>query len=201
MEDITTICKMALEYRILSAQKEDSPYIGEAICIAIGDELVKHLAGDDHTAEDVRNLFSALAAREDTQYSYLNTVKAVDTEGNILGVAIAYDGAQLHQLREAFISEAAKCIGLVFESAPADETDPGEYYLDTLAVFPQYRRNGIARSLIESVKQRAQAINKPAGLLVSKTNSKARPLYESCGFKMVGERPFADEMMDHLQNV
>ncbi|MDE5774224.1 MAG: GNAT family N-acetyltransferase [Muribaculaceae bacterium] len=188
-----------MEYRIVSAHKEDAPYIGEAICMAIGDELVRHLAGNDHSAGDVRDLFSALAAREDTQYSYLNTVKAVDTEGNILGVAVGYDGALLHPLREAFISEAAKCIGLVFESAPADETDPGEYYLDTLAVFPQYRRNGIARRLIEAVKQRAQTINKPAGLLVSKTNAKARPLYESCGFKIVGERPFADEMMDHLQ--
>ena len=29
------------------------------------------------------------------------------------------------------------------------ETDPGEYYLDSLAVHPEYRRMGIGRALLE----------------------------------------------------
>lgn len=184
---------------IIPAGIEHAPYIGRAITMAIGSELAADLAGPDHTVEDVEALFTSLARREDSQYSYLNSLVAVDDDSNVMGVIVSYDGARLRPLRKAFLSEAETAIGLRFDGEPDDETDSDEYYLDSLAVFPPYRGQGIARQLIEAAARRASQCGKPLGLLVSKTNPHARRLYDSLGFRPVGDRPFAGELMTHLQ--
>lgn len=38
----------------------------------------------------------------------------------------------------------------------------------------------------------------PAGLLVAKSNRRASHLYEKTGFRKIGERLFASEIMDYL---
>ena len=187
-----------MDIQIIQAEKKHAPYLAKALTMAIGDEIVSNLAGSDHTPEDVLNLFEELASRTDTQYSYLNSKIAVTDSGEIAGVEISYDGADLHKLRPPFFQEAEKKIGLKIEGEPEDETGPEEFYLDTLAVFPSFRRQGIGRRLIEAAASKAANINKPLGLLVSKKNPTGRKLYDSVGFVQVGERPFAGEMMNHL---
>lgn len=222
--------------RIIPARIEDAPLIGKAITIAIGDELVEDLAGEMHTPEDVLELFTSLARRSDSQYSYLNTLVALDKEDNnkVAGLIVSYDGARLYTLRHAFFKEASEKIGMEIEGfipdstdskdsglrgsdstisnsnaddlektydlipKEYDETSADEYYLDSLAVFPEYRGRGIARELIKAAVERAKEAGKPAGLLVSKHNPKARELYESLGFKPIGERFFAGELMTHM---
>lgn len=184
--------------KIIPASVEHAPFIGKAITMAIGDELTAHLAGEKHTEEDVVKLFSTLARRTDSQYSYLNSMVAINDGNSVAGVVVAYDGANLHELRKAFFEEAEKAIGLKISGMPQDETGPEEFYLDTLAVFPEYRGKGIATRLIKAAGERAEKLGKPLGLLVGKTNSNAQCLYESLGFQTVGERPFAGELMNHL---
>lgn len=184
--------------KIIPATCDHAPYIGKAILMAIGEELTSHLAGKNHTPQDVESLFTSLARRSDSQYSYLNSMVAVDKDNNVAGVVVAYDGARLKELRKAFFEEAEKAIGLKIHGNPTDETGPEEFYLDTLAVFPEYRGNGIATNLIEAAAERAASAGKPLGLLVSKTNPDARRLYDSIGFRAAGERFFAGELMDHL---
>ncbi len=187
-----------MNVRIIPAKAEHAPMIGRVVTMAIGHELAEQLAGPEHTVDDVVVLFSSLAARTDSQYSYLNSLVAVDDEGNVAGVVVSYDGAELHRLRMAFMEEAGEAIGLVFDGEPEDETGPEEFYLDSLGVFPEYRGHGIASRLIEAAGCRAAKAGKPLGLLVSKHNPNARRLYDSLGFMPDGERPFAGEMMTHL---
>lgn len=187
--------------KIIKSLPEHAPLIGKAITMAIGEELTHELAGPDHTPEDVVNLFSDLAARTDTQYSYLNSFSAIDDNGNVMGITVCYDGARLIELRRVFFAEAAKCIGYKIEGEVDDfpvETTPDEVYLDSLAVFPEYRKRGVAHALIEAAHSRAAEYGKPLGLLVDKTNARARNLYDSLGFKPVDERMFAGELMDHM---
>lgn len=186
-------------FSIIKAEKSHAPYIGKAIIMAIGKELVENLAGKHHTAKDVLNLFTILASREDSQYSYNKAVIAVDNEQNVLGVAVIYDGSDLRRLRAAFFEEAENIIGLTLNGPIIDETDADEVYLDTIAVFPEYRGRGIGRKLITEAYLKANEKEKPLGLLVSKNNPKAMRLYESVGFKTMGERPFAGEMMYHMR--
>lgn len=187
-----------LTMKIIAAEKSDAPLIGRVIVEAIGNELAESLAGE-FTVADVVNLFARLAAREDSQYSYLNALKAVDTDGTPMGFIIGYDGARLHELREAFFEEARTWIRLEIEGSVADECRPDEFYLDSLAVFPEFRGHGIAGALIDAMARRAREIGKPAGLLCSKENHRARRLYERMGFRQVGESFFAGELMDHMQ--
>lgn len=188
--------------KIVPATTEHAPLIGRAVTMAIGEEITRNLAGADHTPADVAALFASLAARDDTQYSYRNTLAAVDDEGRVMGLLVGYDGAGLIRMRRIFFEEALRQIGLDF-GPDADvmepETTPDEFYLDTLAVFPEYRGCGVARALIAAARGRAAECGKPLGLLVDKTNTRARSLYDSVGFLPVGERYFAGELMDHMQ--
>lgn len=184
--------------KLRKATREDARLIGESVVSAIGEEITDSLAGEKFDREDVIDLFTTLAMREDTQYSYLNTLVAEEDNGEAAGVAVAYDGANLDRMRRIFFKAVKERLERDM-SAMGDECEAGEFYLDTLAVRPAYRGRGYARALIEGTARRAAECGKPLGLLVEKENHPARRLYDSCGFKQVGETPFAFVLMDHLQ--
>lgn len=186
-----------------NATREDASFIADAILEAIGEDITLDLAGDKCTVKDVHDLFQGLAERDDTQYSYLNTRIARSDSGEAMGACISYDGALLKKLRVHFFKEAYSTLGWNVSDEEMDawpgETEPDEFYLDTLMVLPQYRGQGIARALIADAKRKASVTGKPLGLLCDLDNDRARRLYESCGFKDVGDRPFAGHMMHHMQ--
>lgn len=184
--------------KIIKGCPEHAGFIASCIMEAVGEDICSNLAGEQHTLTDVHRLFSSLAARQDTQYSYRNALIAVDDNGQPIGAVIGYDGAGLHAMREHFFTAAKEILGIDM-GAMEDECDADEFYIDTLAVSPQWRRRGIAAGLLREIIKRAKLMGKPAGLLVDKSNPTARKLYEEIGFRKVGERPFAFVIMDHLQ--
>lgn len=64
-----------------------------------------------------------------------------------------------------------------------------ECYVDDIAVFPEFRRNGIAQALLESLicaaKERGASF---LTLEVRESNAPAIALYEKLGFQKVGRR-------------
>ncbi|MDE5988778.1 MAG: GNAT family N-acetyltransferase [Duncaniella sp.] len=186
--------------KIAKAKKSDAPLIARSIMDAVGMEICENLAGENKTLADVEHLFTLLAEREDSQYSYRNTLVAVDDEGKSVGVIVSYDGALLDELRKPFFELVKTILDKNLDDVD-DETDAEEFYLDTLAVLPEYRGQGIAGMLLKGAVGRAAECGKPAGLLVDKDNHQARRLYERVGFRAVGERPFCYVMMDHMQFV
>lgn len=182
--------------KIIKAQPSDSPLIARAIMLAMGSNICSNMHGDN---QKVCRMFTRLAEREDSQYSYKNAHVAIDENtGAPMGIAVSYDGKNLHRLRKAFVEEAENSFGKKIGNIP-DETIAEEYYLDSLAVWPEYRNRGVASALIEEVGKSALRCGKPLGLLVDKSNLSARRLYEKLGFKKMGERFFAGELMDNLQ--
>jgi DNA-3-methyladenine glycosylase I len=80
-----------------------------------------------------------------------------------------------------------------------DETQAGELYLDSLAVLPAYRRQGIARQLLLATKERAVSMGLPVvGLLVDKGNPIGEALYASLGFRYVNDSSWGGHSMKHL---
>ena len=80
-----------------------------------------------------------------------------------------------------------------------DETQAGELYLDSLAVLPEYRRQGIARKLLLATKERANSQGLPCvGLLVDKANPVGEALYTSVGFQYVNDNQWGGHPMKHL---
>lgn len=190
---------MNRNYTIRPARREDAPSIGAAVVDAVGIEIAESLGHNRGGVEAVKGLFTELAALEDSQYSYRNTLVATDNEDNVIGVCVGYDGARLHELRRQFVEAAGRRLGIEFGELK-DECEASEFYLDTLSVDPSHRGQGVATSLIRATVERARAAGKPAGLLVDKDNTRARRLYEREGFRQVGEREFVGTLMDHLQS-
>ena len=173
----------------------DAPAIAEVIHCAIGDEAVsKDYCGDDYLA-----VLADVARAENTQYSWRNAIIA-ECEGKVVGGVVGYDGAQLRPLREGTLSVIRSRVGRVPDIV--DETESGEYYLDSVAVFPGYRGMGIARRLIAAFCDRAYAGGaERVGLIVDIDNPMAASLYASVGFESVGERMFFGHRMRHMQRV
>ena len=65
----------------------------------------------------------------------------------------------------------------------------GECYVDNVAVFPELRRMGVGRALMEALIARARERDAPfVTLEVRASNAAARSLYESLGFREAGRR-------------
>lgn len=184
---------------IRPAVKGDAPVISQIIQMALHSEGCEALAGGKERLPLLDTLFTRLCAMDNSQYSYLNTLIAEDHEGNVAGGIVSYDGSRLQELRRAFITEANDITGYdLKEEDFDDETSPDEIYLDSIAVFPQYRGQGVARQLIEAAMHLHRGSGKQFGLLCAPGNDNAYQLYERLGFKEVGMRPFAGIDMHHL---
>ena len=187
---------------IRPGRRDDAPFIGKTITEAMGHELCVGLAEGEENLPNVLKLFTDLAATETAQYSYKNTLVAVDKDGKSIGAIIGYDGAGLREMRKDFITKANELLGWNVTVVEADnwepETNSKEIYLDSLYVIPEYRNRGIASSLIKAAMERYKDIGKPFGLLVEPNNTKAHKLYNELGFKEDGVNNFCGEPMIHL---
>ena len=65
----------------------------------------------------------------------------------------------------------------------------GEVYITNVAVFPEFRRNGMGKALVEFLVKKMKSENAEfVTLEVRKSNINAISLYEKCGFEKVGDR-------------
>lgn len=178
---------------IRKATINDIRLIAYAVGNAIGEAVMPMFCGTDWM-----NTIAEVASLETSQYSYRNALIA-EVEGSPAGVIVAYDGARLEELR----SETMKIIRKYKPdfTISEDETEPGEYYIDTLCVLPQYRKMGIATKLIAAIHEKALAEgHAQLGLIVDFDNPTAERLYTNLGFHRVGIRIFAGHKMWHLVN-
>jgi len=182
---------------IQEANKSHISAIAKLIMTAMTDDCCLYFCGDGHGLEDFRRMMTMLVEREDSQYSYRNTLVAIDGD-KVVGISVSYDGGRLHELRRAFIEAAKDHLGKN-HSCMDDETQAGELYLDSLAVLPEYRRQGIARALLLATKERANKMGLPCvGLLVDKSNPAGEALYSSVGFRYVGDNRWGGHPMKHM---
>ena len=182
---------------IKAAKKDQSASIARLIMMAMTDDCCLHFCGVGYGLDDFYRMMTSLVEREDSQYSYKNTLVAMDDE-KVVGVAVSYDGARLYELRQAFIEAAKEQIGKD-HSGMDDETQAGELYLDSLAILSEYRRQGIARKLLRATKEKADQMGLPClGLLVDKGNPAGESLYASVGFRYVNDSNWGGHPMKYL---
>lgn len=183
---------------IRQGKPTDAAAISRLIIQAMTEECCAHFYGPGHTIGDFQQLMERLVAREDSQYSYANTLCAASETGLVVGIAVTYDGARLHTLRNAFVSEALKAFG-TDHSGMDDETQGGELYLDSLAVLPGHQGQGIATRLIQASAAKALRLGiGTLGLLVDKGNPRAERLYTRCGFRYANDSRWGGHEMKHL---
>lgn len=172
---------------IRDATSEDYKLIAEVVCMAVGHD----------TSHPIYPVFEELAQRDHSQYSWHNTLIA-EVGGNAAGAIVGYDGAMLEALREPIYPLLEKHLGEVLPIE--DETEAGEFYLDSLGTLPEYRGRGIGAALIRAMSHRAfEEGHRRVGLIVDYDNPRAEKLYTSLGFQRVGHKKFFGHDMHHLQ--
>jgi len=180
---------------IRPAQLTDAPAISQLIVLAMG-----NLAGKFANSTDpakILALFERFISQTGNQYSYEN-ILVWDEHGEVCGMIITYDGAELDKLRKPFLEYIRSQLG--FNGQPEDETQSGEFYIDCLSVNPQHQGKGIAKKLIKALFDRAAKLgHQTVGLLVSKGNDKAQKLYTGLGFELKGEKELLGGFHYHLQ--
>ena len=75
---------------------------------------------------------------------------------------------------------------------------PGTWYVHVLAAYPEYRGKGLGTALLALADRICAAAGKQAlSLVVSDTNTGARRLYESWGYREAGQREMIKEQWQH----
>lgn len=155
----------------------DARFIAENVLRALhieetNERHIEHLAG--------------ISRREDTLYSWRNATIAL-YDGVPAGLMVAYDGARYRQMRDITFPMIRMYVGDDYHQMD-DEASPGEYYLDSLAVLPQYQHKGIASALIREMLRRRDEAGIPlATIAVDPDNGTAYRLYTSHGFSHDGQ--------------
>ena len=182
-----------MEIIIRPAAKEDVRIIAEAVAMAIGTASVVHYCGEDYMIA-----LQEAALHEGTQYSYTGALVA-EVDGQLAGALCGYDGALLEPLREGTLEVIRKYNPAV--RVLDDETQAGEFYLDSIGVLPQFRGLGIGAMLLSEMTRRAhEAGHQHVALIVDEDNPSAEKLYTRLGFRRAGTRMFFGHRMWHMQH-
>lgn len=161
------------------AVADDAGFISKAMLAALG-------VGDFLSApkKDLE-VIEEIVKRNDTLYSYENVLVA-EVDGKCAGCMIAYDGGRYPGMREVTFKLLKDELDMDYAQMP-DETHEGEYYMDSLAVSPEFRQRGIGKSLMMKSLELGKSIGfTQASLLVLATDQGLQRLYKSCGFEPVG---------------
>ncbi|WP_131694637.1 GNAT family N-acetyltransferase [Dyadobacter tibetensis] len=180
---------------IRDAQAADAGSIARLLLLAMR-EIVSAFIHDQNEAKALAflNYFTALPAN---QYSYENCLVA-EHKGRVIAVVNVYNGAYLPHLRRPIAEYINQQLHLPF--TPEDESEVGEWYIDTLGVDPNYQGQGLGSTLLKTLIDRYVVRQKGTlGLLVDMENSRARRLYLNLGFEVKKEKPLMGKMMEHLQ--
>lgn len=188
---------MKKKMTIQPATKQQAPEIASLIMLAMSHECCQYFAGAERSLDDFHRMMTELVEMNESLYSYQHTLVATTARGELAGICVAYDGKHLRRWREAFYDAARRHLGRNLEGMD-DETQAGEYYVDSLAVKPEYRRQGVARQLLRAVISE-HGNDQPVGLLVDQGNPGAERMYQQVGFRYAGDAQWGGHAMRHLQ--
>ena len=127
------------------------------------------------------------AEREEGSFSYRNAT-IIEHDGQCAGCLIGYEisdnpGPIPEDMPTMFV--------------PLQELEnfaPGTWYINALAVRPQFRRLGLGTKLLSLADETAEALGKPGlSVIVSDANIGARRLYDRCGYSESATRLMVKE--------
>ncbi|MBQ0048776.1 MAG: GNAT family N-acetyltransferase [Bacteroidales bacterium] len=156
--------------------------VGDALFIAKGFHMA--MLYDNAEEKNIETFARHICQREDVLYSWRNTTIA-QIDGKAVGMLTAYDGRFYHEWRLRTMQLVKLLLGVEFPGME-DEAKPGEYYLDSLAVMPEYRGLGIGRSLLKQGIDEGKRLGLCTTLAVDPINDRAKTLYRSLGFQPCG---------------
>jgi ribosomal protein S18 acetylase RimI-like enzyme len=126
----------------------------------------------------------ARAMREEGNFSIRNALIA-EAEGEVAGLLLGYLLPDPYDMPDlATLSEAMKPL-LRLEARV-----PGSWYLNILAVYPEFRRVGMGRMLLEVAVELARSAGvRVISLIAASENHRAVSVYTKAGFKILDRVP------------
>lgn len=125
-----------------------------------------------------------------SMYSWNKAIVAM-ADGRTVGCIVSYSGDDYAALRQYTWPRLWQDADPETIRNSAVEAFPGEYYLDSLAVLPEYRGHDIGRILIEAAMERGRRLGYSRfTLLVDCHKQRLQRYYESLGFREIGEVMF-----------
>lgn len=149
--------------------------------------------------EELKEIVRESMKQEDFRFHYPNGI-VYEIDGNIAGFAYGYKGEEEEGIDQGFKQllidrEYHHKIDLNFDK----ETEDGEWYLDMLYTYPDYRKQGVATKLLAELPAAAKKAGEPAvGLNCDVANPRARTLYEKQGYKKVKKITIVGHEYDHM---
>jgi ribosomal protein S18 acetylase RimI-like enzyme len=127
------------------------------------------------------------AEREEGSFSYRNAIM-IEYQEQPAGCLIGYE-----------IPDAPDPIGsdmppMFVPLQQLENLAPATWYVNVLAVLPQYRRQGLGTALLSFADETGRSMGKRGmSVIVTDANRGARRLYERCGYRSVDTRPMVKE--------
>jgi ribosomal protein S18 acetylase RimI-like enzyme len=169
--------------RLRPATREDAESLARLIDIAgegFGTYLWTQSAGPGETALHVGK---RRAQREEGGFSYRNALLA-ELDGKVAALLLGYRLADPYDTGDLSALPATVRPLIELESEA-----PGSWYVNALAVFPEYRGKGLGTLLLGEAERLARETRAPMlSIVVAEQNEGARRLYERTGYRAVARR-------------
>lgn len=171
--------------KLRAANKQESGFLARCVLAGIG-------VHEFCTREDMM-LLEAIedeCGSDDSLYSYRHMIVA-EEHGQALGMVLSYPGEIYPEARRLTWERLDTRLGEDTDGISDPETGAGEYYIDTLALLPQYRGMGYGKALIYKAIEMAVSLGYTRiTLIVEQDYKRLISYYESFGFARESELVF-----------
>ncbi|WP_428229409.1 N-acetyltransferase family protein [Flavobacterium sp.] len=180
---------------IRKATIDDSEFIAQLLLLAMEEIIYKFIGERD--PKTAYYFLLHFVENENNQYSYQNCFVA-EENNEIVGAVSVYDGGKLQELRKPIVDYVRLNFNPDF--SPENETQSGEYYIDSLGINPNHQGKGIGSKMLQFlIEEYVTQNHHTLGLLVEEENPGAKKLYLKLGFQPVGTKTLVGKTLEHLQ--
>lgn len=182
---------------VRDARKEDAAEIAELFRVILTDMELPVM--DKVSWESLKPALVETIRSKGLRYSFTHAV-VKEIDGEIAGLCFGYPGGFNPEDGEAWSTILKKYKVPYFEVYQQEESEPDEWYLDSLVTKSGFRGRGVARELMKAAYQKTvdYGVN-VIGLNCEQANHRARMLYEKEGFRETGQIQIADHQYAHMQ--
>lgn len=163
-----------MNVEIREARREDARLVAYAVLTAL-----------DMGTEDIERFVDS-CSDEQAMYSWKDSFIA-EVNGQPAGCLIAYEGSRYKQLRERTWPRLWLDMSEDELKNVEIETFPGEFFLDSLAILPDYRGHNIGKRLLQAALDKGKRLGcQCATLMVDEHKPNLCAYYQSMGFEEYG---------------
>ncbi|KKG12217.1 MULTISPECIES: GNAT family N-acetyltransferase [unclassified Methanosarcina] len=178
---------------IRQAKIEDADEAAELICMA-WEECAYVLVGSTNR-KAVQEVIKKFYKQPDNILSYQN-IDVAEGRNGIAGLVLSFPSDHFPRLNKLLVEKLPKLYksnatdyrGKVIPMLKTKEAEPGEYYIDSLAVYPQYRACGVGSRLLKAATLKSHKLGiSRTSLIVKPENTEALKLYKKHGYSVRGK--------------